>query len=205
MQEKTNHFNTAANTWDTDEAILRSSIFAEAIKKYLVDQKLTTILDFGCGTGLLVEHFLDISPSILGVDTSQAMLEKFNLKFKNQTHIESLELNLETESLPAKKGPFDVIMSSMAFHHLKNPKNNLKLFKTHLKEHGKIFLIDLDEEDGSFHPDNKAMSVEHFGFSREQLELWSNELGFRSFNHEIILNIDKNNRTYGVALSVFGI
>lgn len=203
MQDNTNHFNAAANTWDTDEAILRTSVFAAALKKHLVDQKVSKILDFGCGTGLLAEHFLDICPHILGIDTSQGMLEKFILRFKNQPHVECLALNLEQEPLPHEIGSFDVIMSSMAFHHLKNPKNILELLKKTLKPQGVIFIIDLDQEDGTFHPDNKSMGVEHFGFSSEELESWAKQLDFKSFTHEIIFEIDKNNRTYRVGLGIF--
>ena len=79
----------------------------------------------------------------------------------------------------------------MAFHHLKDPKAVLSLFKKHLTPSGRVFVIDLDEEDGSFHPDNEGMGVHHFGFSINTMESWSHELGFHSFQHEIVYEMFK--------------
>ncbi len=202
MTKPSEHFNTAANTWDTEETISRTSVFAGAIKKQLGDQKISNLLDLGCGTGLLAEHFLDSSSYILGVDTSEGMLEKFNLRFNQQGNVKSLAINLEKDPIPGTEPKFDVVVSSMAFHHLKEPKKVLQLLKKHLSSNGKIFIIDLDKEDGTFHPDNKGMGVEHFGFSKNEFEEWSNELGFKMFSHEIIHEMNKNNRSYGVGLAI---
>lgn len=203
MSKPSEHFNTAANTWDTDETINRTAVFAEAIKKHLGDQKITNLLDLGCGTGLLAEHFLAQSSNILGIDTSEGMLEKFKLRFNQRANVKSLAINLEKDSIPETEPKLDVVVSSMAFHHLKEPKKILQLLKKHLASSGKIFIIDLDKEDGTFHPDNKAMGVEHFGFSKHEFEEWSSELGFEVFTHEIIFEINKNNRSYGVGLAIF--
>src|SRR5690606_33259109 len=113
--------------------------------------------------------------------------------------------NLEKESLPPAVGPFDVIVTAMAFHHLMEPQKMLSLFKKHLGPNGMVFIIDLDEEDGTFHPDNKGMGVHHFGFSKNVLESWSKELGFRSFQHEMVYEIFKNGRSYGIGMGIFSI
>ncbi len=200
MTKQSEHFNTAAETWDSEETIYRTSIFAAAIKKHLSDHKINNLLDFGCGTGLLTEYFLESSSSLTGIDTSVGMLEKFNRRFQKQAHVKSLAINLEDASMSES---YDVIMSSMAFHHLKDPKKVLELFKKHLAPNGKIFIIDLDEEDGTFHPDNKGMGVEHFGFSQKEFQTWANELGFKKFSYEIVFEMNKNHRSYGIGLAIF--
>ncbi len=203
MTKPTEHFNSAAETWDSEETIHRTSVFAAAIKKHLIDHKINNLLDFGCGTGLLTEHFLDSSSSLTGIDTSVGMLEKFNRRFQHQDHVKSLAGNVEDESMSEIDESYDVIMSSMAFHHLKDPKKVLKLFKKYLAPNGKIFIIDLDEEDGTFHPDNKGMGVEHFGFSQKEFQTWANELGFKKFSYEIVFEMNKNQRSYGIGLAIF--
>jgi 2-polyprenyl-3-methyl-5-hydroxy-6-metoxy-1,4-benzoquinol methylase len=117
--------------------------------------------------------------------------------------VKCLAINLENESLPSDAGPFDLIVTAMAFHHLKDPKAVLSLFKKHLTPAGRVFVIDLDEEDGSFHPDNEGMGVHHFGFSKNTMESWSQDLGFDSFQQEIVYEMFKNDRSYGIGMGIF--
>jgi ubiquinone/menaquinone biosynthesis C-methylase UbiE len=196
------HFDTAAKTWDNEETIARNGAFAKAIRKHL-SLHPKRVLDFGSGTGLLTSHFLDVADELTGIETSSGMLEQFNERFQGNIKVKSLALNLESDSLPSGIGPFNVIMTGMAFHHLKDPKNVLAKFKNHLAPGGKVFVIDLDEEDGTFHPDNEGMGVHHFGFSKKTMECWSQELGFDSFQHEIIYEMLKNNRSYPIGMGIF--
>jgi hypothetical protein len=94
-------------------------------------------------------------------------------------------------------------MSAMAFHHLRGPEKILSLFKQHLNPGGQIFLIDLDEEDGSFHPDNEGMGVFHFGFSKKTLSAWAQELKFNTFDYQTVYVIAKNNRIYKIGMARF--
>lgn len=90
----------------------------------------------------------------------------------------------------------------MAFHHLNKPEKMLGTLKNLLNPNGKLAIVDLDEEDGSFHPDNEGMGVKHFGFSKTTLESWAEKEGM-TLDHHIINKIDKNNREYGQFLAVF--
>ncbi|MFA5583180.1 MAG: class I SAM-dependent methyltransferase [Bacteriovoracaceae bacterium] len=202
MENNHSHFDQRAASWDTPETIKRNDAFAEAIKKHL-SGPVGKMMDFGCGTGLLASHFLDDAKMILGIETSQGMEKVFNERFKAHEKVNLLVINLEESELPCEYGPFDLIMTGMAFHHLKNPQKMLTTFKKLLTPNGKIFIIDLDEEDGSFHPDNLAMGVHHQGFSRLTLENWAREVGFKSFEHELIYQINKNERSYGLFIGVY--
>ena len=198
------HFNEIAKEWDKPETVMRTKQFANAIKQALgtLDtHHFDSILDLGCGTGLLLEHFADQFNELVGVDTSSGMLDVFKSRFGARAN--GLLLDLEKNDLPKGVGPFDVIISSMAFHHLSDPQAMLNKLKSYLRPNGKIFIIDLDEEDGTFHPDNIGMGVKHYGFSQNKLAKWSKETGFANFHHDIIYSIEKNARQYGVALSQF--
>jgi ubiquinone/menaquinone biosynthesis C-methylase UbiE len=194
------HFNQLANSWDTPEKILQNTKYANEVKEIISNKNPKRILEVGCGTGLLGSQFITNENFLLGIDMSTEMLKVFDDKFKN-FHTRSLILNLETHDLPETQ--FDLIISSMAFHHLKTPLDILNKLKNHLSPNGAIAVIDLDEEDGTFHPDPKNMGVFHFGFSSLTMEKWAKLIEARSFYRKTINVIAKNNKEYPVCLSVF--
>ncbi|NTW91083.1 MAG: class I SAM-dependent methyltransferase, partial [Erysipelotrichaceae bacterium] len=51
------NFNDEANTWDTDKRIKRSKQISDFILKNIEIEKESTLLDFGCGTGLISQNF----------------------------------------------------------------------------------------------------------------------------------------------------
>lgn len=194
------HFNQAANTWDTPEKAELSVHYAREISNYLKDQPLH-VLEVGCGTGLLGAQFIKGQNNLLGIDTSKGMLDVFNDKFKNNPQVKSRLINLENENLSEKN--FHLIVSSMAFHHLVHPEEVLKKLKDLLASEGIIAIIDLDQEDGSFHPDPKNMGVHHFGFSQKRLESWEQSAGLKMLAWKIVHTIHKNEKDYPLFLAIF--
>lgn len=194
------HFNQVANSWDTPEKSELSKHYAQQINSHFENKKPQRILEVGCGTGLLGANFLNENSYLLGIDTSAGMLEVFDQKFKDQ-NAKSILLNLESEEL--EENNFDLIISSMAFHHLKSPGDIIKKLRKHLAANGIIAVIDLDAEDGTFHPDPKNMGVFHFGFSDETTKKWAKENDFKNYHREIVHKIDKNNKVYPLFLAVF--
>ena len=150
------HFNDQAAQWDSDDKIKMMMGLAEKTKEILNLSAPLEIMDFGCGTGLFGLEFADYASGLLGVDTSAGMLEVFNQKTNGVEKISSMLIDLEHEDLPKK---FDLIVSSMAFHHLAAPDQMLMKMKQMLNPGGRMAIVDLDEEDGTFHPDNRAMGV----------------------------------------------
>lgn len=193
------HFNDVANDWDSPEKIkLMHTLAANTKNKINLDENLD-VMDFGCGTGLFGLEFSQYAKSMLGVDTSEGMLKVFDEKTKNHPGFKSVLINLEEHDLDQK---FDLIVTSMAFHHLNQPKKVLAKFKEMLNQKGKILVVDLDEEDGTFHPDNEGMGVKHFGFGKEELTQWASELGL-NIDHYIINELEKNDRSYKQFLAVY--
>lgn len=195
------HFNQAANSWDTPDKIRQSENYGKKIKYFLPKNSPLKILEIGCGTGLLGSQFLENHNQLIGIDTSSGMLEIFNQKFKSFENTKGLLLNLETDTL--EESNFDLVISSMAFHHLKSPIDILKKVKGLLKNNARIAIIDLDQEDGSFHPDPANMGVYHFGFSEDQLNLWAKEAGLKFIGRSIVNTISKNDKSYPIFLAIF--
>ena len=193
------HFNESANEWDSENKVTMMQKLASESKKHLNLKKNIDILDFGTGTGLFGLEFSEYINSLLGVDVSEGMLKVFDEKTRDFDFIKSLNIDLEEKNIDQK---FDLIISSMAFHHLNKPREVLIKLKHNLKENGQIAIVDLDQEDGSFHPNNEEMGVKHFGFSKDELKGWADELDL-SFNHFIINSINKNDKEYKQFLAVY--
>ena len=156
------HFNEVANEWDSKEKIGMMKTLASQVKENIPLSDKLKIMDFGCGTGLFGFEFSNYANELIGVDTSEGMLEVFDKKTKGKTGFRSININLEEKDI---RETFDLIVSSMAFHHLNDPFKVLKKLRSCLNKQGKIVIVDLDKEDGSFHPDNEAMGVKHFAFA----------------------------------------
>lgn len=193
------HFNDQAKEWDSEEKIIMMKTLAQKTMAVLHLKEKLDIMDFGCGTGLFGLEFTDYAKSLLGIDTSEGMLEVFNKKTKGHDHIRSLLIDLENNTIKQK---FDLIISSMAFHHLNHPAQMIQKLKSLLNPHGRLAIVDLDQEDGTFHPDNKKMGVKHYGFSQEKLSAWAKTENMK-LSHQIINYISKNNQKYGQFLAVF--
>lgn len=195
-----NHFNQAANQWDSPEKAEQNKKYAEEIKHLSGKKHFNTILEVGCGTGLLGGQFVTESTSLLGVDTSEGMLEVFNQKFSSFKNVRSLKINLEKEDTPETN--FDLILSSMAFHHLHSPEKMISKLKMKLSPKGMMAVIDLDKEDGTFHPDPTKMGVHHFGFAQTEIEKWAQQNDLL-VQVKIINTIQKNEKQYPVFLALF--
>ncbi len=195
------HFNKSANEWDTPEKIILNEKYSETIKSLIPSKHPKKVLDLGCGTGLLISNFQNNQSTLIGVDTSVGMLEVFNKKFAGLSNVKSYLLNLEEESF--SEGQFDLIISSMAFHHLKKPKQMIEKLRKLLSTEGVIAIIDLDEEDGSFHPDPKNMGVFHSGFSQATTAMWAKEAHFKHSHRKIIHTMTKNDKSYPIFLALY--
>ncbi len=195
------HFNHVANTWDSEGKIKLMESLANNTCEKLKLKKDLDILDFGCGTGLFGLEFLDYAKSITGIDTSEGMLEVFKEKTKGHDHIECHLLDLEKEPYTGAK-KFDLVVSSMTFHHLNDPATMIKKLSGLLNKGGQMAIVDLEKEDGTFHPNNEEMGVKHFGFSEEELKAWGDKANLKV---EVctINSVEKNDRTYNQFLALF--
>lgn len=193
------HFDHKAGEWDSEGKVALMGKLAAKTKELVKITPETKIMDFGCGTGLFGLELIDANQSLVGVDTSQGMLEVFDTKTQGHDNISSKLVNLEKESM---EGKFDLIVSSMAFHHLDHPEKMVHTLKSLLSENGSMAIVDLEKEDGSFHPSPEEMGVKHFGFSNKEIQAWAESAGLKVEIHHIN-ELEKNDKTYGQFLAHF--
>lgn len=132
------------------------------------------VMDFGSGTGLLLERIAPYVGKMTAVDISPAMNRQLLIKRPNLgCELDILAINLAHEPLQVK---FDGIISSMTMHHVEHVGAMFATFHALLHEGGFIAIADLDTEDGSFHTEDSG--VFHHGFSREHIVELAQTAGF---------------------------
>ena len=164
MNEKRN-FDKDAGSWDEKPSRVKlAENISEAILSNVALNSKMKVLDFGCGTGLVTLKIAPHVSFITGADSSQGMLNIINVKIEklNITNVRTLRIDLENgDDLPGK---YELIISSMTFHHIHNIEAILSKFFNAINLSGCICIADLDSEGGRFHNDNTG--VFYHGFDR---------------------------------------
>ncbi len=169
-------FDAEASNWDTPGRVALARDVAQAMMAQLSPAAEMDLLDFGCGTGLLTFAFLPLVRSVKGIDTSRGMLEVFAHKAAARGDGRASCALIEGDDLANAGGPFDLIVSSMALHHIEKVEPLLARLHARLKPGGRLAIADLDPEGGRFHGNNDG--VFHFGFERAALKRAFEAAGF---------------------------
>ncbi|MBC8062996.1 MAG: class I SAM-dependent methyltransferase [Clostridiaceae bacterium] len=183
-------FDDYAKTWDTDKRINRAKIIADKISNSIEISKDYSAMEFGCGTGLVSFNLYKKFKKITLIDSSKGMIDILNSKISqykvNNMITNYLDISLEN-SLDMK---FNVIYNSMVLHHIHNTEAIVKKFYELLCKDGYLCIVDLDEEDGSFHkkyPDFDG----HNGFNQEKLKSILINVGFKDIESNTFFHDEK--------------
>jgi ubiquinone/menaquinone biosynthesis C-methylase UbiE len=177
MESDKRDFDKEAETWDKDPARVKlAKDLADAITNEIKPDPDMDVLDFGCGTGLLTLRLQPSVRSITGVDSSQGMLDVLNAKIEEQNLVNVKTRCLDLDRGDDLTGSYDLVVSSMTLHHIREIQPLLGLFHKIIAPSGYLCIADLDLDDGQFHSDNGG--VFHFGFDREKLRQIFVEAGF---------------------------
>ncbi|MBW4552811.1 MAG: methyltransferase domain-containing protein [Aphanocapsa sp. GSE-SYN-MK-11-07L] len=98
------------------------------------------ILDLGCGTGTLIQTLLQIAPEVqvVGLDPVAEML---NLARQKLPTAVELKLGSATD-LPFANHSFDVLVSTSAFHYIRDPEQAIQEMQRVLKPGGRLVMTD---------------------------------------------------------------
>ena len=169
-------FKDKANNYEEDKNRVNNvQNIANAILDEINFDNSMNILDFGSGTGLLLEKIAPFIKKVTAIDMSSSMNKKLDEKRdKLDCELEILEIDLTKVKLEQK---FDSIISSMTLHHIKDIEKLFTIFYELLNDNGTIALADLDIEDGTFHTEDTG--IHHFGFHREEIVNIAQKIGFK--------------------------
>ena len=105
-----------------------------------------SVLDIGCGTGLLSLKFLKKTDcSITGIDNSKHMMAIFKDKIKKLSLGDKISCKLEDAAeLSFKKDSFDIAATAVTLHHVKNKLPVIRKIHSTLKPGGRFVIGDID-------------------------------------------------------------
>lgn len=186
-----NQFDEKAACWDEDpKRVHMAQTIARAIADAVPLHKTIKALEFGCGTGLVTAFLAPRVATITAVDTSSGMLDVLRQKIQTMPLSNVIPLQTDLTCQQPPKGTFDLIYSSMAFHHIRDTRSMLRIFFGLLDPGGRLAVADLDAEDGTFHsPDTH---IEHCGFDRTAFKSLLAAIGFSSVNDTIAFVIPRD-------------
>ncbi len=203
---KGSRFEQAAAEWDNNPGRVNvARAVGEAVGRAIPLQPNWRVLDYGAGTGLLTLNLQPRVASLVALDSSKGMLEKLAQKLQ-KSGIDSVQTHhwdLATRAFP--ETGFDLVVSSMTFHHLRDVPLILERLTSLLKPGGWLAIADLDTEDGSFHGD--APDVFHRGFARSQISEWFVQAGLSrvSVNDAHLMRKESatgESRSYSIFLAI---
>lgn len=158
-----------------------------------IDIKDLNILDFGCGTGLLIDYLTKEAKAIVAIDTAEKMIEVLNNKNYNNVSTLNVELSQKTiNSNPVLNQQFDLIVSSSVCAFLLNYQEVLALIKSLLKPNG-IFVqwdwLRTEKDPG-------------FGFSEEMIRDNYKAVGLQTESVSIPFHLMENNEKMEVIMAI---
>ncbi len=171
------NFTENAKYWDTEIRVNRAEKIAAEIGASIDLNCNMKAMEFGCGTGLISFNLYKLLKEITLIDSSEGMIETLISKIeKYQTEnmtAKALDLSVSDEV----NEKYDLIYSSMAFHHINNIPEITRTLYNLLNENGCICIVDLDKEDGSFHKKEPDFNG-HNGFDQNELKKILQKSGF---------------------------
>lgn len=105
--------------------------------KKMVPKSNGLVLDLGCGTAYMSNHYNKTAKNVVAVDVSEKILKLAKQNIKNKNIFLS---SMDAQKLAFKKESFDLIVALDVMEHLENDTLSLEECNRALKKKGKIFI-----------------------------------------------------------------
>ena len=193
-------FDERAETWDDDPAkVERARQVAAIIAETVPLGPDVRLLEYGAGTGLVTEALRGAVGPVTLADTSAGMRAVMERKVAAGTlgGARIWDLDLSTAAPPSET--FDLIVAVMTLHHIPELGPVLSAFAALLDEGGRLCVVDLDEEDGSFHGGDFHG---HRGFRRQEFATLLSDAGFEHVGFRACGRVDRGGADYPLFLAL---
>ena len=202
-------FDEMAMSWDDDPTRKkRAQVIVEFLQSKLDLTDFQSAFEYGSGTGLLSFAMQDQFESIDLMDASEEMTKVAELKINKaqSNHMRAHWGDLLSDA--TLTSTVDIIYTMLTLHHVKDTVALLRRFRDSLNPNGKLVIIDLEQEDGSFH-DHRPFEG-HNGFSKERLTNMLQASGFKLEDYDICftiskMSIDQEEKHYPVFMAICGV
>jgi ubiquinone/menaquinone biosynthesis C-methylase UbiE len=166
------YFDSVAHKWDE----MRRVFFGEGVRDAAIAAAEVTsssvVVDVGIGTGFIAEGALAAGARVIGIDSSDRMLEQARKRFG----AERFEARSgDIESLPVSTAEVDIVLANMVLHHAADPPNAIREIARVLKPGGRVVITDADT-----HQHEWLRTEQHdrwLGFERADIERWFRDAG----------------------------
>ena len=185
-----NDFNSRAAEWDTPQRVKLAQRVAVAIESVVKLNSSMDAMEYGCGTGLVGLQLIDKVGSITFIDTSAGMLEVLSSKIGERQQEKAKVCNVDLSADNTFSGAYNLIFSSMTLHHIPDYAAIIARFSGLLKSKGKLAIVDLVSEDGSFHGEGFDG---HNGFDLAQLVQTFEASGLTVIHSNVFMEIKRDN------------
>ncbi|KAA1477665.1 S-adenosyl-L-methionine-dependent methyltransferase [Dentipellis sp. KUC8613] len=204
------HFSDIAETYGAlPSAQKLARHLAGAVRAlYALDKSATAVLDFGCGPGLVSSELAGDVKTIVGVDISDGMVEQYDKRAqklgipREQMHAVCLELKGEPGELDG--ATFDLVVCSMAYHHIDDIAATTRTLAGFLKPRGHLIICDMTRpEEGEAReivpePFHEIVSHE-YGFSEADIRANFAGAGLADFGFHLLVKA----RVHGSVVDLF--
>ena len=193
-QQKENFFNLWAPFYDC----LFTTFFYQAIHQRLLEYvelpDNASVLDIGCGTGLLLNRLAAKFPTVKGIGLDLAPLMLRRARAENRFHKRLIFVSGNTESLSFAEEQFDAVFCTMSFLHYPHPEQVFAQVSRVLAPGGRFYLA--DSYRGAT---NHLVSIPGIGairlYNRQQREKLGTEANLSCLAHHDLLP--------GILLTIF--
>ncbi len=168
--------------------------------------KCKSVLDAGCGSGLLGRYLQDLYPSIKYSGCDQSLERIKFAKENNPKELNFFQADLYDEDFTKEK--YDLIITRYVLHHLETPKKMLANLKNRLNPNGRIVIVDVDGLMMNIGTENdfllKSLEKIKSGFAGSlnggrKWPVLLHELEFKDMEYRIdVMDFQKNNRALEV-------
>ncbi|KAJ7042056.1 S-adenosyl-L-methionine-dependent methyltransferase [Mycena alexandri] len=148
-------------------AELAESVCKAVLEAYPFNKESTTVLDYACGTGIVARGLAPHCKSLLGVDISQGMVDEFNKGIQNHgipiEQMRAVRADLKGEESELEGIRFDVVVCSLAYHHIVDVAAVTRTLAFFLKPGGSLIVVDFPTMDVAAVPQEVVHSIAHKG------------------------------------------
>ncbi|MBT3942160.1 MAG: class I SAM-dependent methyltransferase [Chloroflexi bacterium] len=128
-------FFAAYDRMRTHGIALAGALEEPAIRSLLPDVTGMSVLDLGCGTGVMSRWLIESgADQVTGVDVSELMLAKASEHQDSRIRY----IHKDAESLEFPEGSFDLVVSSLMFHYIDDLQPVLSSIRRWLKPGGQL-------------------------------------------------------------------
>lgn len=186
-------WNEHAEYWDEfkDAKLYTEKAFKAIQSKTGIEGK--TILDFGCGTGLMIDKTTSAAKQIVALDPAEKMIEVLNTK--NYKNVKTIVAELSDHTInhnPDLQCKFDLILAVSVCAFLPNYQEVLSLIKSLLKPDGIFIQLDW----------LKAEKDEEFGLNETFIQKNFNAVGLKVDALEIPFYFKEHEEKMDVLMAV---